>query len=60
MTNIEQSTKDSIRDLVNDAISAIHSIRYMDISSLEKDKLIKEVQGNLIDIDTMVQGGSTL
>lgn len=54
ITTEQQAAQDSIHDLVSDSIATIHHIRYADIDSLEKDKLIKEVRDNLVNIDTLL------
>ena len=53
MNEAQQAAQDAIHDLVNDSLASIQRIRYADMSSQEKDKLAREVSGNLIEIDTL-------
>ena len=53
LSESRQAAQDSIHDLVRDSMRTIHNIRYAVISPLEKDKLVKEVHDNLMNIDTL-------
>ena len=46
MTHVTEK-QDALQDYVNDVRSSIHRIRYADISSLEKDKLLVDVLDSL-------------
>ena len=53
LTEHQQAARDSVHDLVKDSVESLRRIRYADIDSLEKDKLVREVTANLHHIDTL-------
>lgn len=48
-----QAAQDTIHDLVIDAIGSVQRVRDGNISPREGAKLLKEVKGSLIEIDTL-------
>lgn len=53
LTGAQQAAQDSIHDLVTDSLESTHRIRYAYIKPIEKDKLLKEIDDNLRNIDIL-------
>jgi hypothetical protein len=53
LTEEQQAAQDSIHDIVKDSVETIGRIRYGVISGQERDKLLRELQDNLWNIDTL-------
>lgn len=49
----QQAAQDSIHDLAKGSVEIIGQLRYGDISEQERDKLLRELQDNIWDIDTL-------
>lgn len=52
-TEGQQANCDSIHDLISESLESLRRVRYADISPIEKDKLLREVADNMMNIDMM-------